>query len=306
MSNIIVIWDSMLDKYVYWNTDRKNPESPMPLLSVDLEEYRLWGASNVANNITSLDWWARLISIIWEDENWLKFKQLCEQNEITLIPVVSDNPTITKVRFMDSQYKQQLLRVDYEKKNKLTKSDIQDIMKELFLQKPEYIIISDYNKWIINKELVDFLKEFSKEIWSKILVDTKPQNLSLFYGVYLIKPNLREFREMIGQKIDNTDKDIELFWKDFTKNHKTNLVVTRWSKWSSLITIDWNVSHVKPSEERKVFDVTWAGDTFIATISYALSAWYDLEAAVRLANKASGIVVEKVGTATITREELWI
>jgi rfaE bifunctional protein kinase chain/domain len=306
MSKITVIWDAVLDNYIYWNTDKKNPESPMPLLIVEEEEYRLWWASNVANNIASLNWWVNLISIIWKDENWKKFKKLCEKNKINLIWIISDNPTITKIRFIDSQYKQQLLRVDYEKKNNLVNYNAQEIIDILSLQKPKYIVISDYNKWIINKNLVEEVKNFSKKNWSSILVDTKPQNINLFNWVFLIKPNFKEFCEMIWQKIDNTDENIENYWKEFTKKYNTNLVVTRSAKWSSLITIDWNVFHIKPSEVRKVFDVTWAWDTFIATIAYWLDNWYNLEDAVRLANKASWIVVEKVGTATVTKEELWI
>jgi len=306
MWQIIVIWDSMLDEYIYWNTDKKNPESPMPLLNIEWEEYRLWWASNVANNIASLYWSVDLVSMIWEDRNWEKFKYLCEQNKINLIPIISDTPTITKTRFIDSQYKQQLLRVDYEKKNTLTQENLQKISNILYTNKPKYIVISDYNKWIINKDLVNLLKDFSKINWPLLLVDTKPQNINLFRWVYFIKPNFKEFCEMIWQKIDNTDINIENSWKEFTRKYNTNLVITRWAKWASLITINWNIFHIKPPEERKVFDVTWAWDTFIATIAYALDNWYNLEESVRLANKASWIVVEKVWTATITKEELWI
>ncbi|MFA5747952.1 MAG: PfkB family carbohydrate kinase [Candidatus Absconditabacterales bacterium] len=306
MSKITVIGDAVLDNYIYGNTDKKNPESPMPLLIVEEEEYRLGGASNVANNIASLNGGVNLISIIGKDENGKKFKKLCEKNKINLIGIISDNPTITKIRFIDSQYKQQLLRVDYEKKNNLVNYNAQEIIDILSLQKPKYIVISDYNKGIINKNLVEEVKNFSKKNGSSILVDTKPQNINLFNGVFLIKPNFKEFCEMIGQKIDNTDENIENYGKEFTKKYNTNLVVTRSAKGSSLITIDGNVFHIKPSEVRKVFDVTGAGDTFIATIAYGLDNGYNLEDAVRLANKASGIVVEKVGTATVTKEELGI
>ena len=80
MTKITVIWDSMIDKYIYWNTDRKNPESPMPLLKVEKEEIRLWWASNVANNIANLNWEVTLISMVWEDINWSLFSTLCVSN----------------------------------------------------------------------------------------------------------------------------------------------------------------------------------------------------------------------------------
>lgn len=307
MSKITVIGDSMLDEYIYGNTDRKNPESPMPLLNVEKEETKLGGASNVAHNIASLNWWVDLISMIGDDANGRKFTDLCKEAKINLIPLLFEAPTIAKKRFLDSQYKQQLLRVDYERKFPITSEFIKEIEAILASSKPDYILISDYAKGIVQPELIASLKHISSLQWTKILVDTKPQNISLFEWVYLIKPNFKEFCEMMGKKwIENTDENIETLGKIFTKRYVTNLVVTRGNKWSSLITIDGNVHHVRPTEERKVFDVTGAGDTFIATLAYALDGWYSLQEAVKLANTASGIVVEKVGTATITKEELGI
>lgn len=307
MSKITVIGDSMLDEYIYGNTDRKNPESPMPLLDVESEELKLWWASNVANNIASLNGSVDLISIIWNDSNWKKFSELCSNSQINLIPLFSDSPTITKKRFLDSQYKQQLLRVDYERNFSISSNHIKEIKSVLKVSRPSYILISDYNKGLIQKDLIDSLKHISQLQWSKILVDAKPHNIDFFDWVYLIKPNFKEFCEMIWKKwMENTDENIETFGKIFTKRYSSNLVVTRGGKWSSLITIDGNVQHIRPTEERKVFDVTGAWDTFIATIAYALDKWYSLEEAVKLANQASWIVVEKVGTSTITKEELGI
>ena len=306
MTKITVIWDSMIDKYIYGNTDRKNPESPMPLLQVEKEEIKLWWASNVANNIAKLNWWVDLISMIWEDSNWILLANLCEKEKVNLIALLMDAPTITKTRFLDSQYKQQLLRVDQEKRTKITRDNINKIIKALEIQKPSYILISDYNKWIVTSEMMQAIKEYADKNGIKILADIKPSNVDLFQWVYVIKPNFKEFCEMMWiQWIENVGENIEKYWLEFVKKYKTNLVVTRWWKWSTLITIDWNVHHI-PAEERKVFDVTWAWDTYIATLTYALDKWMEMSDAVELANKASGIVVWKVGTASITKEELWI
>jgi len=306
MSNIIVIWDAMLDEYIYGNTDRKNPESPMPLLNVEKEEIKLWGASNVAHNISSLNWSADLIAMIWKDTNGKLFTTICEDENINLLPLYMDAPTITKKRFLDSQYRQQLLRVDYEKKEKISDENINNIKKLLEDINPKYILISDYNKWIVTEKMVNVIKSCSKKIWAIILADIKPQNLELFKWIYLIKPNFKEFCEMMNIKwIENTDENIGKYWLEFVKENKTNLIVTRWWKWATLVTTEWKVYHI-PSEERKVFDVTWAWDTYIATLTYALSQWYDLVDAVKLANTASGIVVWKVWTASVTKEELWL
>jgi D-beta-D-heptose 7-phosphate kinase/D-beta-D-heptose 1-phosphate adenosyltransferase len=172
--------------------------------------------------------------------------------------------------------------------------------------KPELILISDYDKWIITHESVETVKNYANENNIKILVDIKPKNLELFYDVYLVKPNFKEFCEMMGtQWIENTEENIAKYGKAFVQKYRTNIVITRGWKWSSLITKQWDVYHI-PSEELKVFDVSWAWDTYIATLTYAISNNYSLVDAVKLSNKASWVVVWKVWTAAITREELWI
>lgn len=306
MKKIVVIWDAMLDIYIFGNTDRKNPESPMPLLKVEKQEVRLWWASNVANNISNLNGSVELISLLWTDSNWELFDRICGENNIKVHRLIMDAPTITKTRYLDSQYKQQLLRVDYEEKKDITMEQvkrIESILKEI---QPEIILISDYNKWVITPLCVDIIKKYAKENNIKILVDIKPQNLELFYDVFLVKPNFKEFCEMMNiMWIEDTEENIAKYWKEFVEKYRTNIVITRWGKWSSLITKEWEVHHV-PSEELKVFDVSWAWDTYIATLTYAISNNYSLIDAVKLSNKASWVVVWKVGTAAVTKEELWL
>lgn len=306
MGKIVVIWDSMLDVYVFWNTDRKNPESPMPLLKVEKQEIRLWWASNVAHNIANLNWSVDLISLIWEDNNWKLFNTICDEKNINHHWLIMTAPTITKTRYLDSQYKQQLLRVDCEEKKKITSEQISKLDTILTEMLPDVILISDYDKWVVTPECIDVVKSYASQNNVKILVDIKPQNLALFYDVFLVKPNFKEFCEMMWITwIENTDENISKYWKEFVQKYRTNLVITRWWKWSSLITNEWEVYHV-PSEELKVFDVSGAWDTYIATLTYALSNNYSLIEAIKLANKASWVVVWKVWTAAITRENLWL
>lgn len=306
MSKIVVIWDAMLDIYIFGNTDRKNPESPMPLLRVEKQEMRLWWASNVANNISNLNGSVELISLIGTDSNWELFDRICEENNINVHRLIMDAPTITKTRYLDSQYKQQLLRVDYEEKKEITMEQVKRLEDILHDIQPDIILVSDYNKWVISSLCVETIKKYAEKNNVKILADIKPQNLDLFRWVFLIKPNFKEFCKMMdNQWIENTNEDIEKYWLEFVNKYWTNLVVTRWWKWSSLITKEWEIYHIQ-SEECKVFDVTWAWDTHIATLTYALSRWYSLVDAVKLANRASGIVVWKVWTACIMKEELWI
>lgn len=299
MSKILVIWDVMLDKYSYGDVKRLNPEWPSPLLNVTQEEYRLWWSANVAANISSLEWECDLLWLVWNDKNSIIFNKLCDNKNVNFIKIVSDFPTITKQRFIENTYKQQLLRVDYEEKMLLSDTHIHDIIDIVQKKSYEYIVISDYNKGLITPKLVTMLKDLD----IKILVDSKPKNVELFVDTYLVKPNFKEFCEMIWKNIENSDEQIEKYWKDFVKQMNTNLIITRWNKWASVFTKNLEYFHIE-TQAQEVFDVTWAWDTFIATISYALANWYKLNDAVKLWNKASWIVIWKTGTEIIKKHEL--
>lgn len=303
---IVVIWDAMLDIYVFGNTDRKNPECPMPLLKVEEQETRLWWASNVANNIASLNWSAELISLLWTDANWELFDRICEENNIKVHRLIMDGPTITKTRYLDSQYKQQLLRVDYQDKKDIRIEQVNRIANILDEIKPEIIVIADYNLWMVTSLSLDAIKNYAEENNIKILASIRPWHIELFIWIFLIKPDFKQFCEIMDNEwIEDTDEDIAKYWLEFVKQYWTNLAITRWWKWSSLITKEWEVHHIS-WEGHKISDIAWEWDTYIATLAYALSKWYPLFDSVKLANKASGIIIWKVWTACITKEELWI
>jgi len=303
MSKIVVLWDVMLDIFSYGDVRRLNPESPAPLLNITHEEHKLWGSANVAANLSSLNNGVDMIGIIWKDSYGNIFQEMCEKYDITAHLIVGSYPTITKQRFIENTYEQQLLRVDYENIYEKNDEYNKQIIKSLQGIRPEYIVISDYNKGIINEDLILEVKSFAKKNNIKILADIKPFNAKFFDGVYLLKPNFREFCEIIGQKIDNTEEQIVKRWSIFVKEMWSNLVVTRGSKWAILMRTNWTSLSV-PTQAQQVFDVTGAGDTFIATIAWALASGHDLDTAIMFGNKASGVVVGKVGTAVITKKEL--
>jgi len=290
----------MLDKYSYWDVRRLNPEGPNPLLNITKEEFRLWWSANVAANISSLNWSCDLVWLVWDDDNSKIFSELCRQKNVNFLEIISTSPTITKQRFIENTYKQQLLRVDYEHKIELDSASLNKILNIVKNKRYEYIIISDYNKWIITQDLVSSLKNVDV----KILVDSKPKNVEFFMNTFLVKPNFKEFCDMIGKTIDNKDCEIEKYWSEFVKKMKTNLVITRWKEGASVITKNLEYFHIE-TFAREVFDVTWAWDTFIATIAYALWNWYTLIDAVKLWNKASWIVIWKTWTEIIKKEELF-
>ncbi|MDD4151664.1 MAG: PfkB family carbohydrate kinase [Candidatus Gracilibacteria bacterium] len=304
MSKVLVIGDVMLDKFSYGEVKRLNPEGPNPLLNIIKEDFKLGGAANVAANISSLNGNCDLLGTIGNDLNGETFKNLLKENNINFFNLNSNFKTITKQRFIENTYNQQMLRVDYEEKINLGKNDIEKIINQIKSNNYEIIIISDYNKGVFNEELFKQIQIISKDKNIKILIDSKPNHYSFIEDVFLLKPNFKEFSEIIGVNIDNTDENIENYGLNLAKNKKSNLVITRGSNGASLIELNGKITHLK-TEARQVYDVTGAGDTFISAIASGLLTGYSLENSIILGNKASGIVVGKLGTEKVTKKELF-
>jgi bifunctional ADP-heptose synthase (sugar kinase/adenylyltransferase) len=151
-----------------------------------------------------------LIGVVGDDDYCNMFSALCKESNISFLPILSSAPTITKQRFIETTYQQQLLRVDYEKKFFMSPQDNESVISHLNQFAPDYIVISDYNKGMINQKLVDAIKKYSIDTQAKIFVDTKPASLEYFKDVYLIKPNFKEFCLMVSSpELENTDEAIK-------------------------------------------------------------------------------------------------
>jgi rfaE bifunctional protein kinase chain/domain len=301
---ITVLGEVMLDKFTYGKVERINPEAPVPILSVITKKYAVGGAGNVANNIASLKVPVNLISSAnLNDEFGKKIVEMCSNNNISCKFVSDGRPTILKHRFVALGYNQQLLRADYEEKKPFSETIIDEILLYFKNLKDEsdILVISDYNKGLLNRKLVEGLKH---EFKGKIIVDPKPENIELYSDVYLIKPNIFEASKILGKEILNTDESVESAGIELVEKLNSNIVITRSEKGVSAFTKNGKIEHIS-TNVRDVHDVSGAGDTFIATLSYAIDRGYDLIDAVKLANKASSIVVSKSGTATVTLEELF-
>jgi len=301
---ILVLGEVMLDKYTYGKVERINPEAPVPIINVVTKKYAIGGAGNVANNIASLNHPVCLISSAnLNDEFGKKITEICENNNIECKFISDGRPTILKHRFVALGYNQQLLRADYEEKNPFSDEYIDELIQNFknLKDNSNVLIISDYNKGLLNQNLVTKIK---KEFNGKILVDPKPENIELYTNVYVIKPNLSEASKILGREIQNENGSVETAGLELVKKYNSNIVITRSEKGVSVFTKDGKVEHIC-TKVKDIHDVSGAGDTFIATLSYAVDKGYDLIDAVKLANKASSIVVSKSGTATITLEELF-
>ena len=280
----------MLDTFSYGRVKRLNPESPAQLVNIDREEHRLGGAGNVAANVASLGGDVTLVARIGEDANGKIVAALCKEYGIRFESIVSkDVPTTTKSRIIETTYHQQLLRMDRETVSEITDGIAKKIFETVLGQLPSLIIVSDYRKGVVSESLVKALTATNVPI----IADAKPGRIPFFKGALMIKPNYKEFFGQLGIPEENTDEAILAHGPALAKELDANLLITRSEKGASLVRKDGTVTHM-PTEAREVFDVTGAGDTFIAAIAVAISEGRSLEEAAGFGNRASGIAVGKV------------
>lgn len=300
---ILIIGDIILDKYYFGNVERISPEAPVPVICIKKEESRLGGAANVANNISSLGGQATLCGIIGHDLFGKEIERLGRKNNISLSLLATAQPTITKARIIGG--KQQIARLDYEEKLELSDLEMFDTKRRICQLLPDcqILVISDYGKGFMCNEFCQFLIEEAHHLMIPIIIDPKGKNWNKYTGADIVTPNVKELSDIVGYNVPNTDEAITLAAEEVIRtNNLTSLLVTRSEKGMSLIGKNAPI-HI-PTHSEEVFDVSGAGDTVVAAFSICLAAGYDLQIAMKMANIAAGIVVKKIGTATLTVEEL--
>lgn len=300
---ILIVGDVMLDKYYFGTVERISPEAPVPIVNITKEESRLGGAANVANNIASLGGHPLLCGTVGHDFQGRELERISKQKQISTLLLHTVNPTITKARIIGG--KQQIVRVDYEDRNAIPYEDKKILQEKISGQLPQcdLLVISDYGKGLMNDEFCHFLIRKAINLNKKIIIDPKGKNWEKYTGAHLVTPNVKELSDIVGYTVPNTDRAIEKAAKEaMAANNLSALLVTRSERGMSLIS-DMPPIHI-PTHSEEVFDVSGAGDTVVATLSLCLASGMDFIQAMHTANVAAGIVVKKVGTATLTIEEL--
>ncbi|MGL1863485.1 MAG: D-glycero-beta-D-manno-heptose-7-phosphate kinase [Pseudodesulfovibrio sp.] len=303
---VMIIGDLMLDHYLIGGVDRISPEAPVPVVRVESESSLLGGAGNVARNIASLGGEALLVAMVGDDEDGKVLDRLCKESQLTT-KLIRDpaRPTTKKTRIIASN--QQVVRVDHELAAPMEQAECTELFNFLQTVIDEYpiIILSDYGKGFISEE---FMSRFMAMITDcdkrpLVLVDPKTVNYDLYHGVDLLTPNTKEAGEGAGLPVKNQESVIKAGESLFNRLQCNNLLITMGGDGMALFEGEDAIQHI-PTFARKVFDVTGAGDTVIATIALALSAGIDLLTACTLANYAAGVVVAQVGAATASLEDL--
>jgi rfaE bifunctional protein kinase chain/domain len=296
---ILVVGDVMLDRYWFGDVSRISPEAPVPVVRIERREERLGGAANVARNAAALGADTGLLGVVGEDEAGDTVDQLLTDLRISsFLNRDVSIATIVKLRVIGRQ--QQLLRIDFE--SPPTDTVLRDKLTQFNALAPKYdvIVLSDYAKGsLVNvAEMIGAARKLGK----RTLVDPKGDDFSRYKGASILTPNKSELRHIVGSwksEEQLTEKAQQLR----TSLELDALLLTRSEEGMTLYT-EQQVMHV-PTMAREVFDVSGAGDTVIATLATMLGSGMPIADAVTVANRAGGIVVGKLGTATVTREELF-
>ena len=297
-TRLLVVGDVMLDRYWFGDTGRISPEAPVPVVQVAKIDERLGGAANVARNASALGAKTTILGVIGQDEAGKRVEQLLQESGVqSQLQADSMVPTTVKLRVIARQ--QQLIRLDFEETPSQNSLDEKLKRFESLLPQVDVVILSDYGKGAL--EQVSAMIALAKANKKLVLVDPKGDAYSKYKGATVLTPNRSELRQVIGQWSDEADltkraqslrQELEL----------SALLLTRSEEGMTLFT-EKGTEHVR-AQAREVFDVSGAGDTVIATLAVAMAAGWPLERAMALANRAGGIVVGKLGTATVSAEEL--
>ena len=305
-SKVLLVGDTMLDEYLEGDAERISPEAPIPVVKVAKSRLLLGGAGNVVRNVATLGGIAHLVSVRGTDAKGEILQDILLEDSVTssLIPL-DTRPTTLKTRVIARG--QQMLRIDHEDSSPLRPDEVRKILAALqtVIDEYEVLVISDYGKGVISEEFMKglFAVRDGSKAKPRILVDPKTPNCNLYKGVYILTPNAKETSEAANLPA-NTKEEILAAGRAILRNlNSDHLLTTLGANGMALFLGENEVWHI-PTAAQKVFDVTGAGDTVMATLATALSSGLNLLDACVLANYAAGIVVAEIGAATATSEAL--
>lgn len=297
-ARILVVGDVMLDRYWFGDVSRISPEAPVPVVKVERSEERPGGAANVARNCAALGAQVSLLSVVGDDEAGTVLKRQMEEGGIAA-SLHRDGAISTTVKLRVIGRQQQLLRIDFETtpSHEVLQAKLAEFEKRL--PECDAVILSDYGKGGLTH--IGEMIRLARTAGKKVLVDPKGDDYARYTGATVLTPNRAELREVVGRWSDDAQLEEKAQQLRRTLGLEA-LLVTRSEEGMTLYR-DQAVVH-QPAQAREVFDVSGAGDTVIATLAAMLATRAPWADAVEVANLAGGIVVGKLGTAVVSRDEL--
>ncbi|MCK4437151.1 D-glycero-beta-D-manno-heptose-7-phosphate kinase [bacterium] len=300
---VLVVGDLILDEYVWGSVSRISPEAPIPVVEVVKQSSLPGGAANVANNIHSLGGIVFLSGVVGQDGNGNLLKEglLKRGMENKGLVVDRGRPTTMKTRII--AHHQQVVRVDRESKETISDSILKQLLAYCrpLLDDIQTVVIEDYGKGVITAQLMLAIKEMAGS--RMLIVDPRVGSFSQYKGTHLLTPNRHEAEVALGKEIRDEGSLREAGKELLHQLSCQAVLITLGEDGMCLFQKEDSMTHI-PTIAREVYDVSGAGDTVVATASLALSVGATLKEAAQLSNLAAGIVVGKVGTATLSRSEL--
>jgi D-beta-D-heptose 7-phosphate kinase/D-beta-D-heptose 1-phosphate adenosyltransferase len=301
----LVIGDVMLDEYLWGRTDRISPEAPVQVVDVLREELRLGGAGNVVNNLVALGAQVSACSVVGEDENGEALLTAFQKQNISIDAIFRDpsRRTSRKTRVVASN--QQIVRIDRESREPLS-SYVEEKLCEWLTNNAaiyDVIVLSDYLKGVLTPKVLSAAISVAKSAGIPVLADPKGTDYSRYRGVTTLTPNRKEAEAASGIVINSDESLAQAAMIIMKRAELKHLLITRSEAGMSLFSAEAVAVHI-PTVAREVFDVSGAGDTVLASLAIGIAAGLEMDEAARLANVAAGIAVGKLGTSTVTPDEI--
>jgi len=306
-TGVLVVGDVMVDHFIWGKVSRISPEAPVPVVDVQKDSIMLGGCANVLNSIYAMGGKVYVAGVIGSDDIGKILLRELRQKKIETNGIIVDKnrPTTLKTRIV--AHGQQVVRFDKENKKAILPKETGKILQyvDAMRRKIGAVVISDYNKGVVSRSLVSGIKDIVGGSGVVICVDPKHNDFSIYEGAHVITPNHHEAQRAAGMEITNGE-DLERLSEKILKMHDFQaMLITRGEEGMSLFENGRKIVHTYfPTQAKEVYDVTGAGDTVIGVLALSLAAQAGLKEATCLANLAAGIVVGKIGTSTVSREEL--
>jgi D-beta-D-heptose 7-phosphate kinase/D-beta-D-heptose 1-phosphate adenosyltransferase len=303
-ARVLVVGDVMLDRYIYGSVTRISPEAPIPIFNVEQERIMPGGAGNVAINVASLGASVTLTGVIGDDNDGSTIRRLLTGTGNIRCELIIDHnrPTTVKSRFV--AVSQQLLRSDRERPEAISAERETELLERVkqCVNEIDAIALSDYAKGVLTDRVLSEIINMAWRARKPLIVDPKRADFRAYAGARLIKPNISELERAAGMTCD-TEEAAEVAARDIVARTGSDVLLTRSEKGMSLYQAGAPTVHAH-SAAKEVYDVSGAGDTALAVTTTGLAVGLTAEESMRLANAAAGLVVSKLGTSHVTREEL--
>jgi D-beta-D-heptose 7-phosphate kinase / D-beta-D-heptose 1-phosphate adenosyltransferase len=301
----LVLGDLMLDEYLWGKTERISPEAPVQVVEVAREDLRLGGAGNVVNNLVALGCSVSVCSVVGADENAVLLRRAFESKGVDLEGLFEDQERKTSKKTRVIAANQQIVRIDRETKSAIAQHSEQEMIRYLSACSSSFdvIIVSDYLKGVLTPPVLSAVSQIGRSLGIPVVVDPKGSDYSKYRGATLLTPNRKEAEIASGVAITDLDS-LERAANGLLQPLGLDaLLITRSEAGMSLFPADGASVHI-PTVAREVFDVTGAGDTVISVLSVGLACGLSMSDAAWVANVAAGIAVGKLGTSTVSPQEI--